>query len=119
MHELSIAVALVTEVGKVVEREGAVKATGVTVRVGGLSGVDPEALEMAFPVACEGTPADGAALRIEYVPADMICRSCGSVTHPELAMAICESCGSTDVELSGGHELLLMNVELAYDPSNE
>ena len=87
----------------------------VKVSVGGLSGVEPDALELAFPVATEDTLADGATLAIEKVPAVLTCRACNQVSHPELAFMICEQCGSDDVLLEGGRELLLTAVELRFD----
>jgi len=115
MHELSIAQALVEQVEEIVKREGAAGVESVKVSVGGLSGVEPDALDLAFPVATEGTLADGATLVIEKIPAVLTCRSCKQVSHPELAFMICEQCGSTDVELKGGRELLLTAVELRFD----
>ena len=87
----------------------------IKVTVGGLSGVEPEALELAFPIACEETLAEGAALAIENVPAVLTCRACKQVTHPDLAFMLCAQCGSDDVELEGGRELLLTAVELRFD----
>ena len=67
MHELSIAAALVEQVDTIIAKEHAYAATRVTVTVGGLSGVCPEALELAFPVAAEGTTSAGAELVITHI----------------------------------------------------
>ena len=112
MHELSIAQALIGQVETVAAREEANAVTRVAVVVGGLSGVNPEALRMAFPIAAEDTIAGGAVLDIETVPAILTCKGCGKESQPEFAFMICEHCGSSDVENSGGRELLLKSVEL-------
>ncbi len=112
MHELSIAQALIGQLEKVAAGEGADAVTRAVISVGGLSGVDPEALRMAFPVAAEETLAEGAELDIELVPADLTCKACGQQSHPEFAFMICEQCGSSEVEIDGGRELLLKSVEL-------
>jgi hydrogenase nickel incorporation protein HypA/HybF len=112
MHELSIAQALIDQLEKIATGEGADAVTRAVIVVGGLSGVDPEALRMAFPVAAEETLAEDAELDIEFVPAVLTCKACSQQSHPELAFMICEQCGSSDVELDGGRELLLKSVEL-------
>ena len=68
MHELSIARALVDEVEKIAVAERAQRVVSLTVQVGALSGVDPHALEWAFPVAAEGTVAGQAAAKAEKDP---------------------------------------------------
>lgn len=115
MHELSIAQALVEQVAAVVAREGGTRARRVTVKVGALSGVDAEALEMAFPVASERSACDGATLLIEPVAAAAHCRDCGRDTEPPFPFLVCEHCGSTQVDVLAGHELLLASVEIETD----
>ncbi len=112
MHELSIAQALIGQLETVATAEQADAVTRAAIVVGGLSGVDPEALRMAFPLAAHETIAEGAELDIEFVPAVLTCKACGQKFHPEFAFMICEQCGSSDVELDGGRELLLKSVEL-------
>ena len=112
MHELSIAAALVEQVGAVVTEHDAGRARRVAVRIGSLSGVDPEALRMAFPVAAEGTACGNAELEIEFVAASILCRACGAETAPDIPFAVCERCGSTDVDVRGGADLLLTRVEM-------
>jgi hydrogenase nickel incorporation protein HypA/HybF len=112
MHELSIATALVEQVQAAVSSEDGARVVRVTVRVGALSGVDPEALNLAFPIACEGTVVEGAELAIEHVSAEVECRSCGSRTAPPFPFFACESCGSVEVEIASGRDLLLQSVEI-------
>jgi len=112
MHELSIAQALVEQAVDVALREGAAGIAAITVTVGDLSGVNPEALELAFPVAAENTPAAESRLIIETVPARARCRECGQESSPGFPFPVCEHCGSLDLEISAGQELLLRALEL-------
>lgn len=113
MHELSIATALIEQVERVLDaQEGDRRATEIRVRVGTLSGADEDALRMAFPVAAEGTRADGATLAIETVPATVHCRSCKTDTSPEFPFFVCEICGSDNVDIICGRELLLQSIEM-------
>jgi len=112
MHELSIAVAVVEEIETIVRREGALSVRSVVLRVGRLSGVEPQALELAFPLAAEGTLLQAAQLTIEETAARMHCAGCGAVTEPRFPCFVCELCGSSKVDVKGGDELLIQSVEL-------
>ena len=115
MHEMSIAQAIVEQAEAVMRQEGAMRVTAVSVSVGRLSGVDRGALEFAFPFVARNTPAEGATLAIEEIPAELTCRVCKATTNPDLPFLVCERCGSADVELLCGRELQLKTVELATD----
>jgi len=112
MHELSVALALLEQVEAVAERNRAERVSRVTVTVGALSGVDPAALRLAFPVAAEETRAAAARLDIVDQPARARCRDCGHESAPEFPLAVCAACGSTDAEILGGRDLVLTSVEL-------
>jgi hydrogenase nickel incorporation protein HypA/HybF len=112
MHELSIAQSLLEKILALMDERKAVAVTEVHLRVGALSGVNAEALELAFPIAAEGTPAEGADLRIEHVPAKGTCASCGKQSEFEPGLPLCTACGSTELEISEGRDLLLQRVEL-------
>ena len=117
MHELSIAQALVEQVQALAQQEHAEHVAAVTVRIGALSGVNLEALQMAFPVAVEDTLAASARLLIETVPAQVRCRCCARLSEPDAPSIYCAACGSTEVEVVGGYELDIKSVELDVDPT--
>jgi hydrogenase nickel incorporation protein HypA/HybF len=112
MHELSIAHALVKQVEDLVTREGALRAVAVTVEVGAMSGVDPEALAAAFPFASEDSPVvSKAELRLVKVPALAVCGDCGVQTS-EIGLLACSACGSPRLKVGAGRSLNLLNVEI-------
>jgi hydrogenase nickel incorporation protein HypA/HybF len=109
MHELSIADAVL----QVVDRHAAGRRVAVVeLRVGHLRQVVPDALTFAWELVTEGSCAEGAELLIEQVPATVECRSCGLGTTLEAFPAQCPACGSLDVEVTGGEELLVDSLEL-------
>lgn len=105
MHELSIASALIDQITEAMKRGGASKIMSVTVAVGSLSGVDADALQMAFSVASEGTPAQGAELVIQEIEAKIFCKTCQKENPAEDFCFICPACQSTDIEVKQGREL--------------
>jgi hydrogenase nickel incorporation protein HypA/HybF len=87
----------------------------VELKVGRLRQVVPSALEFSFGLVAEGTALEGAALAIEVVPAGGRCRACGcDGPLPELPLR-CGRCGSFDVEVLRGEELLVDALEIADD----
>lgn len=109
MHELSITQSLVDAV---IERTGERSVMGVHVRVGQISGVLPDALRFCFEVVCAGTPLAGAELVIDEPAGRIRCRSCGMDFVLEDRLLLCP-CGSADVEVTGGRELMVTAVEVA------
>jgi hydrogenase nickel incorporation protein HypA/HybF len=104
MHELSIADAIVSIA---TAHAGGRKIETVEVKVGHLRQVVPDALLFAFALVAEGTEAEGAELLLDEVPAAGVCRVCGQESElPGFPLA-CEACGSLDVELVRGEELLV------------
>ncbi|MFF3095185.1 hydrogenase maturation nickel metallochaperone HypA [Streptomyces cyaneofuscatus] len=116
MHELSIAMAVVDQVGSAVREQGAgaeaARVRSLTLRIGELSGVVPEALDFSFGVAAEGTVLADARLLIETVEGRARCEGCGRDTAtgmpPDLWCGACEQAMS----LTGGRELEIARVVL-------
>jgi hydrogenase nickel incorporation protein HypA/HybF len=109
VHELSIADSIVA----IVDRHAAGRTvTRVELRVGHLRQVVPSALEFAFELVAQGSAAEGAELVMHEVPAAGVCRSCGAESElPDFPLH-CSACGSFDVELIRGEELLVDSLEL-------
>jgi len=109
MHELSIADAVV----QIARRHAAGRqVTRVELRVGHLRQVVPDALEFAFELVAQGTELEGAELVMEEVPADVRCHACRAGSILTAFPAHCAPCGSLDVEVTGGEELLVESLEL-------
>ncbi|MFC1729645.1 hydrogenase maturation nickel metallochaperone HypA [candidate division KSB1 bacterium] len=111
MHEFSIATDLIDLViSSMTEYPGA-KVKSITVSVGILSGVDPEALQFCFPEAAKGTHADGAELILEMVPLIVDCPDCAT-RHDGGRSLKCPKCGSGDVTVCYGKDLILSTFDI-------
>src|SRR5829696_8379100 len=114
MHELSIADAVV--------RIASAHAAGrrietIEIKVGHLRQVVPDSLAFAFSLVSEGTPAEGAELVMEEVPAAGVCRACGVESEWSGFPLVCAACGGLDVELVRGEELLVDALTMEGVPS--
>ena len=112
MHELAIADAVV---GIVSRHAAGRRVAAVEVQVGHLRQVVPDALAFAFGLVAEGTCAEGAELRLEEVPAEAVCRACETESEQTGWPMRCAACGSFDVRVTRGEELLVTCVEVDED----
>lgn len=110
MHEYSIVQSLLAQLAEQAERHGATAVARAVVRIGEVSGVDPDLLATAFEMLREGTASAGARLEIERVPVRWSCRACGRDIEPG-GILRCPACGAP-ARLAAGDEIVLTRVEL-------
>lgn len=91
---------------------GATHIRQMRLRVGDLSGVVPEALQIAFDAATPGTAADGAELALERVSVMCKCELCGVEFRPDDIIYACPHCGEISSCLRQGRELELISLEV-------
>jgi hydrogenase nickel incorporation protein HypA/HybF len=115
MHELSIIAGLFDTLQEKARTHKAREITSVRLIVGKLSGVVPDLLESAFDAYKKGTIAENARLEIEEVPLKTRCRACGAEDRKEEFDIVCAACGSKDLEILQGAELVLERIELDSD----
>lgn len=112
MHELSLTQNLIDIAEEHARREDATAITSVTMEIGALSGVIPEAVEFAFEACTKDTLADGATLTIHYVPALGRCQECGQECEMESLLDGCSECGSYALDIIKGQEMALIEMEI-------
>ena len=112
MHELSVCQSLLGQIESVAIQHRASQVHRVTLQIGPLSGVEPQLLQQAFPIAVAGSIADGAVLEIEQLPIRIACQQCDAETEATANKLICGHCGHWQTRLLSGDELLLASLEL-------
>jgi hydrogenase nickel incorporation protein HypA/HybF len=117
MHELAVCQALIEQVERVARQNDARRVVSIVITVGPLSGVEPQLLEHAYPLAAAGTIAEHASLVVEAVPVKVGCRECGAETEAQPNAIVCAACGSWRVDVTGGEEMLLRRVEIETEPA--
>ena len=112
MHELSIAESILNIIQKEVPNGDSGRVTRICINVGKLTALVPECLETAFQAVSRGTVAENAVLEITEVEARGHCRSCGADFDIDTLLGICEKCGSPDVKITGGDDLIVDSLEV-------
>ena len=109
MHELSIAESVVQVASR---HAGDRRVTKVYLKIGHPRQVVPSALAFSFELVAHGTPAEGAELEMQEVPATGLCKNCGEESRLAAFPLVCDSCGSHALEIIEGEELLVESLEL-------
>lgn len=84
----------------------------VGVRVGAVSGVEPEALSFGFSALVQGTELEPLDLVIEPVPRRQRCEDCELTFEVLEELLACPRCGNAQTVMAGGDELDLAYLEL-------
>ena len=112
MHEVAIMSEAVRIAVESAQAAGARRVTIVRLRVGKLSGAEPEAMRFAWDVVSANTPAAGARLEIETVPAATWCVTCQAEFECADFFNECPRCHDLSGDLRRGRELDIAAVEL-------
>ena len=109
MHELSICRSIV---GIVEEHAARRQVRSVHLDIGQLRQVVPETLIFSWEIAVNATPLEGAELEVNYIAGSFDCIACGRTTQIDVPYFRCE-CGSADIEVTAGRELLVTSLDVA------
>ncbi|WP_323720804.1 hydrogenase maturation nickel metallochaperone HypA [Acetomicrobium sp.] len=112
MHEMSIVEALMEQITEMAQEQNWEAVTRVRLKVGVMRQIVPDILEFCFNVASKGTIMEGAILEMEEIPLRVKCEGCGHIWSDREFLGLCPECGSIDVNVLGGMELELTNLEV-------
>ncbi len=112
MHELSVCLSLLQQLETIARQHNAATVDQVYLKVGPLSGIEPELLRKAYPLAVAGTVAEAAELFIEYGEVIVTCTECGAESPAKPNRLLCAACGDFRTRLISGDEMTLQRVEL-------
>ncbi len=108
MHELGITrniVAIVTE------HAGNNRVKRVTLDIGKLSAIMPDAIRFCFDVCTRDTPLEKATLEIHEIPGLGRCQACGAEIELDQPFGRCD-CGSHHIKCIAGDEMKIREMEV-------
>jgi len=110
MHELGVVIEVVKTVEHFAREHGVTKIDSLVLQIGELSSIVPKYVEDCFPAAADGTLLQEAKLRIEIVPGDASCGTCGGIFNIIRNRGTCPACGSKGWELLSGKEFVIKEI---------
>ena len=112
MHELSVCLSLLREVERIARENNAGRVTRIVVTVGPLSGVEPDLLRNAYPLAVAGSIAEHAQFQVDVSEIVVKCSQCGAESPAKANRLLCAACGDYRTNLVSGDEMVLQSLEL-------
>ena len=112
MHERSLVRSLLRQVQALAAEHPTSRVAAIRVRIGELSGVEPELFQSAYEELTVPTALEGAEFMVQRVPLEATCDQCGNAFAVEGYRFQCPKCGSLRLTICGGEELLLESISM-------
>jgi hydrogenase nickel incorporation protein HypA/HybF len=112
MHEYSIVQSLLDSCEENAKANDASKVTKVVVKIGVMSGVEPDLLQVAFDTFKEGTMCEVAEFTMNIQPIVIRCNNCNKESTLEKNQYSCPHCESIEIDILDGEDMFLMQLEL-------
>jgi len=112
MHEYSIVQSLLDSCEENAKANNSTKVTKVVVKIGVMSGVEPELLKTAFDTFKEKTICEEAEFIMNIQSVVIKCNSCQKESTLSKLEYCCPSCKSIDLNIIDGEDMYLMQLEL-------
>ncbi|MBE9528631.1 MAG: hydrogenase maturation nickel metallochaperone HypA [Proteobacteria bacterium] len=112
MHEISLMRVILETVEQEMAKCNASALNRLTLRIGTLTAVEPDAMRFAFDAAIEKTPMEGATLDIMASALSGRCRDCGTEFPLVEFDSPCPICSGVDIKRLTGTELDIVSIDV-------
>jgi len=112
MHEISIAESVLQIIEDTARAEGCTRVRTVWLEIGQLAGVEKESLRFCFDAVTRDSVAQDARLEIIETAGQGWCMECARNVAVTARYEPCPSCGSFQIEVTGGEEMRVKELEV-------
>ncbi len=112
MHEMSLCESVLKILEDNAQSQGFKRVKTVWLEIGGLSGVELEAMRFSFDAVTRDTLADHARLEIIEVPGQAWCMQCSKSVVVKQRFDACPDCASYQLQVTGGDEMKIKELEV-------
>lgn len=112
MHEYSIVQSLLESCEEHAKANDSQEVSKVVVKIGVLSGVEPDLLETAFNTFKEQTVCHNAQFVMNVQDVVIECLDCNTTSTLQKREFQCPKCQSINIDVKDGEEMFLMSLEL-------
>lgn len=113
MHEMSLAEGVLQLIEDAARAQEFSRVTTVWLEIGQLSGVEVEAMKFCFEAVVRDSIAHGARLEIVATPGTGWCMQCSQTVPMQEVFGECPQCGSHQMQVTGGTEMRVKELEVA------
>ncbi len=112
MHEMALSESVLERIEANARTDGFTRVVAVHLEIGELAGVDIDAMRFSFDAVTRGTLAEAARLDISSPPGEAWCMPCGHAVVIARRFDPCPDCGSHQLQVTGGTDMLLKSLEV-------
>jgi hydrogenase nickel incorporation protein HypA/HybF len=112
MHEMSLAESVLEIAEQAAREQGFRRVKAIRLEIGALSAVDPEAMRFCFSAVARNSMAEAARLEVVAVAGSAQCLQCAKQVEVETLGDLCPECGSHRLEITGGMEMRVKEMEV-------
>ena len=112
MHEMSLAESVLQIIEDAAREQDFRRVRSVTLEIGRLAAVEPDAMRFCFDAVMAGTLAEGARLEIIETPGEGRCSECGAMVEMQEAYGLCPQCDSPRLQVVAGDRMRVMDMEV-------
>lgn len=112
MHEMSICEGILQVMEEQATTRQFERVKCVWLEIGPLAGVELDALRFGFDVVTRNSVAEGAKLEIIEMPGEAWCLQCSKSVPVSQRFDACPDCGSYQLQITGGEELRIKELEV-------
>lgn len=112
MHEMSIAESVLQIIEDTARAEGCARVKAVWLEIGQLAAVEKESLRFCFDVVARDSVARDARLEIIETAGQGWCMECARNVAVTSRYEPCPGCGSFQIEVTGGDEMRVRELEV-------
>jgi hydrogenase nickel incorporation protein HypA/HybF len=110
MHELALAEDALKLVKERREQLGLKKITAIKFGIGAARISHQAEFKELFEMITKGSIFEGAKLEVEILPVKSLCMDCQTDVDPQLFCLDCANCGSTNIRLMSGNQLVVQAI---------
>jgi hydrogenase nickel incorporation protein HypA/HybF len=112
MHEMSLAEGVLQLIEDSAKTQSFSRVKTVWLEIGQLAGVEVEAMKFCFEAVVNDSIAQGAQLVVIEIPGQAWCLHCAEVVNVRVLYDACPKCGSHQVQVTGGNEMRVKELDV-------
>ena len=112
MHELPVTESILEISLRHGRDAGAKRITDLHLVIGQLASIVDDSVQFYWDIISKGTLAEGAVLHFRRIPAEMLCKDCGTRYQPSGDDFACPQCGGIHVKITAGEEFYLESIDV-------
>lgn len=112
MHEMSLCESMLQLMEEQAKSQSFSRVKSVWLEIGQLSGVEINALRFGFEVVMRNSLAEGAELHVIDKPGQAWCLQCSKNIEISQRFDPCPHCGSHQIQVTGGEEMRIHELEV-------